>query len=192
MYGIYSWFNLGVLSATYTLDDSTLPQTHNVTSGNQAYGEAPNFLHYSVDNLFAGDHTLIVNITVANNHAFVLDYITYTPSFETLLSMPLLSNTTPTTTSVSIKSSTSSGNPSPQPSQVQTSPRPSLTAAVVGGVIGVLALVLVAILGRWLILRRRKAKQTEDISLYLYDYHQHESGTLRIISLLMSHRLRCS
>jgi len=181
VYGMSSWLTLGVLSATYTLDGATIPQTRNITQTTN--GEVPNFLHYSVDNLFAGDHTLVVNITVANTHTFVLDYITYTPSFETLLSMPVLSNTTPTTTSGSIKSSGNS-----QPSQVQTSgaPRPSLTAAIVSGVIGMLALVLVAILGRWLFLRRRKSRQTKDISPF---YHQHESGTFRKLLLLKSHRL---
>jgi len=132
-----------------------VPQTYNVT------GEAANFLYYSKDNLSPGNHILIVNITAANtsNLTFMLDYITYTL---------LINNTTPTTMSALVNSSRSLGNPSSQPSQVQASGTPQ-PAAIVGGVIGVLALgVLVTILGRWLFLRRKKAKQTEHISIYSY------------------------
>jgi len=101
VYGIFSCLNPGTLSATYTVDGATIPQTYNATSLFLTVDreEAPNFLYYSLDNLSAGDHTLVVNITAANNQTFILDYITYTPSFATLSLMPLLSNTMSTTTS---------------------------------------------------------------------------------------------
>jgi len=144
--------------------------------------EAPNFLYYSSGALSDGGHTLIVNITTTNNKTFMLDYITYTPSFATFAVMPLLSNTTSTITSASVNTSTSSGN---QPSQVGTSQALALqTAAVVGGVIGVLALgVLVAIMG--LFLRRRKAKPVEnipqDLSAPAYERNHQLNGMLRIM-----------
>ena len=152
VYGIFSWFNIGTLGATFTIDGAIVPQTYNVTSPDLAtgFGEVTNFVYYSRDLLSAGDHTLIVNITSANNQTFILDYITYTPSFE------MLSMNNTTTTFTSITSSPSPGNPS-----LPTSGTPQ-PAAIVGGVIGVLTLgILVAILGRWLFLRRRKSKQTE-------------------------------
>jgi len=172
VYGIFSCLNPGTLSATYTVDGATIPQTYNATSLFLTVDreETPNFLYYSLDNLSAGDHTLVVNITAANNQTFILDYITYTPSFATLSLMPLLSNTMSTTTSTPL------GNPS-------SSQLPS-TAAIIGGVIGALALgALFAILGTRLFLRRRKAKQTEDISQDLYasigeQDHQQRSGTI--------------
>jgi hypothetical protein len=135
-----------------------------------------------MNRLSAGNHTLIVNITEAKNHSFVLDFITYTPSFETLLSMPRLNDTTPTTTSLSTKSS--------HPVQVQTSdtPRPSPTAAIVGGVFGVIALALFSILGRWLFLRRRKAKQTEEISIYANEYLHQPQGN-RMSRITSFHKL---
>ena len=178
--------NVGVLGATYTLDGATIPQIHNVTSPTLEYQEAPNFLLYSLVDLPHGDHTLVVNITMANNHEFVLDYITYNPSFELLLNMPLLGNTTPTTTFRSINSPTPLGSPTPQTSNVQPLP----TAAILGGVNGVLAVVLLAILGRWLFLHRRRTKQTEDPSPYnLYEhYHQPGNGMLNY-SKVPSHRL---
>jgi hypothetical protein len=138
-------------------------------------GEVPNYLYYSFDYLPVGNHTLIVNITAAENQSFVLDYITYGPSFETLSSMPLLDNTTSITTSATIWSSTSS----PQPSQAQTSGTRPSRIAIVGGVIAALTLVLIAILGRWLFVRRRKAKEIVEVSQYVQEY-QPGSGMLRI------------
>ena len=191
VYGIFASDIIGVLSATFTVDDGTVLQTHNVTPitiGSDR--ERPNFPYYSLDNLAAGDHTLIVNVTVADNHSFVLDYITYTPSFDTVLSMPLFNNTTTIGPTSTIKSSTSLGSPSPKPSKVENSTSPirtNRTATIVSAVMGVLAIVLVAILGRWVFLRWRKPKKPEGIPL------EHSTdGMLRITLLLMRHHLNCS
>jgi hypothetical protein len=172
VYGIFSWFDLGALVATYTIDGATVvPRTHNITSLDLAQsngGEVANFLHYSSDNFSPGDHTLVVNITIANNLTFVLDYITYKPSFETL---SVINTTRPSTT---VMSSPSLRNPTSPPAQVQGALRP---AAIVGGIIGLLAIgILVAILGRFFLLRR-KAKQTRDILMY-------ENGMWRIMCIL--------
>jgi hypothetical protein len=178
VYGIFSWFNLGSLAATYTVDGTTVTQTYNSTSlerGNEE-GEAFNFLYYSLDNLSPADHTLVVNVTVADNQSFALDYITYLPSFETPSLMPRLNDTT-TTTTTSVEPSSSSLRPSlvqnsgtSQPWQMQR-----LQIAIVGGVIGVVALGV--LLGVWSLLRRRKAKpESGDISQYLY-----QGGRLRIM-----------
>jgi hypothetical protein len=100
--------------------------------------------------------------------------------------LPLLSNTTTTTSSSMIKSSTSSS----RPSHVQTSgtpqPLPIRTTAIFSGIIGVLALVLIAILGRWVYLRWRKAK---DISLSLYEHPGPENGMLKIAPFIMTSEL---
>jgi len=166
VYGVFLWSNVGVLAATYTLDGATISQIHNITSAfvNQ---EEPNFLHYSMNNLLPGNHTLIGNITTAENQTFILDYITYNPSLEI----------TSTSTSGSI-------NPSTQPSQVQTpsssTPQSVRTVAILGGVTGVLAILLLAILGRWLFLRGRNVKQSDDPPLSSYEYEPDNSGMLRI------------
>jgi hypothetical protein len=183
VYGIFSWNKPGALSATFAVDGAPIPQTYNQTDVVRDVGETPNFLFYSLDDLSAGNHTLIVSITAANNRTFILDYITYTPSFATLSSMPFLNITSAAITSVSVDPPISSGN---QPSQVQVSgtPQPSHgslpTAAIVGGVIGVLVLgVLVAMIA--LLLRGRKAKQTNKISQFLYtptDERNYQNGTL--------------
>ena len=94
MYGIFSWTNIGVISATFTLDGNTESLSYPVTSSSpehiSADGDATNFLFYEKDNLSAGAHTLILNITDLENHSFNLDFITYTPSFSTPATMPVL------------------------------------------------------------------------------------------------------
>ena len=56
----------------------------------QDYGEASNYVFFSSNTLAAGNHTLVISITQCVNQTFILDYITYTPSFSTLASMPNL------------------------------------------------------------------------------------------------------
>ena len=94
MYGIFSWTNIGVISATFTLDGNTESLSYPVTSSSpehiSADGDATNFLFYEKDNLSVGAHTLILNITDLENHSFNLDFMTYTPSFSTPATMPVL------------------------------------------------------------------------------------------------------
>ncbi len=94
MYGIFSWTNIGVISATYTLDGNTESLSFPVTSSSPEHltadGDATNFLFYEKDNLSAGAHTLVMKITDLENHSFNLDFITYTPSFSTPAAMPVL------------------------------------------------------------------------------------------------------
>ena len=52
------------------------------------FEEESNYILFSLNPLAAGDHTLVINITQCVNQTFMLDYITYTPSFETLASIP--------------------------------------------------------------------------------------------------------
>ncbi|KDR86141.1 hypothetical protein GALMADRAFT_274807 [Galerina marginata CBS 339.88] len=91
VYGIFDWAKLGLLSATYTLDGDVLSQSYPVTTTSERYQakdrQASNFLYFSQENLPPGDHTLVVNITEAQNQTFILDYITYMPSFSTLSTM---------------------------------------------------------------------------------------------------------
>jgi len=63
----------------------------------QDYGEAANYVLFSSDTLAAGNHTLVINITRCVNQTFILDYITYTPSFSTFATMPNLTNLLTTT-----------------------------------------------------------------------------------------------
>jgi len=81
-----------------------------------------------------GPHTLSLNITEANDQTFILDYITYRPSFDTLSSMPSISAGSSSTTG-SASSSTAHGS------------QHSVSTGAVGGVFGGVAfVVLVTIL----------------------------------------------
>ena len=50
--------------------------------------EESNYILFTSDPLAAGNHILVINITQCVNQTFILDYITYTPSFSTLASTP--------------------------------------------------------------------------------------------------------
>ena len=101
--------------------------------------EKPNFRFFLLDTLSASNHTLVINVTECLNHTFIFDYITYTPSFSSLASMPTLVFTAPPTASAG------SGH--------------AQVGAIVGGVVGGLLALLVymALMVFWL--RRRKAKK---------------------------------
>jgi hypothetical protein len=129
------------MAATYTLDGTSIPQTYLVTTRSPQFvagdGEASNYILFASDTLAAGDHILVINITQCVNQTFILDYITYTPSFSTLASMPNLT-LLPTTNG----------------SQAETKKVP--IGAIVGGVLGgILFFLLIGFLLGYL--RRRRS-----------------------------------
>jgi len=156
VYGIFSWAQVGTMTATYTLDGTSIPQTYSVTTRSPQFvagdEEASNYILFASDTLAAGDHTLVINITQCVNQTFILDYITYTPSFSTLASMPNLTllPTTPGSSSAIPPGSSSLTNGS----QVDTKKVP--IGAIVGGVLGgILFFVLIGFLLGYL--RRRRS-----------------------------------
>jgi len=135
---------------TCSIDGTPHSASFSVNTSSRNYlnhtGEVSNHLYFSLDNLRPGPHTLLVNITEAKNHTFILDYITYRPAFDTLASMPSLS---PDNSSTISTASTTSG-----------SQKSVATGALVGGILGGIAFgVLVSILVLLLILRRRRARE---------------------------------
>ena len=153
IYGIFSWFNFGSLTATYTVDGTPYNSTISVTTSSPSYlnkdGEMSNYLYFSLDNLSAGNHKLVVNVTQADNQTFILDYITYKPSFDTLATMPNITGTSASAASSATSLSAGAG------SQASVS-----TGTIVGAVIGALAFgVLVTILAVCFVLRRRRARE---------------------------------
>lgn len=178
VYGIFNWANLGLLSATYTLDGNVFPQSYPVTIASAQYlkgdAEAINFLYFSQDNLSAGDHTLVINVTEGKNQMFILDYITYTPSFSTLATMPNLTVTssvspsplstgsnTPTPTSGSNTATPTSGSTAQNGVHDGTTTKKVPIGAIAGGVVGgVILLALLALLIIWLRKRRSNTDST--------------------------------
>jgi hypothetical protein len=165
VYGIFSWAQIGNLTAIYTLDGTSTIETYSVTTSSpqfvKKFKEQSNYILFSSDPLAAGAHTLVINITQCVNQIFILDYITYTPSFSTLTSMPNLTNLPTTTFKSGYSSATSSGSPhsvtnGSQVNQSNIERKKILIGAIVGGVLGgILFFVLIAFLLGYL--RRNRA-----------------------------------
>ena len=141
IYGIFTWSNLGLISLTFTLDGQPLSKSYRVEADTPQFvselGQQQNFLFYSFDFLQSGDHTLVVNVTDCVNQTFAFDFLTYTPSFSTLASMPNLT-----------QGSTGASNGS------QSNSKKSSTGIIVGGIAG--AVLLVLLFALVFIFRRRR------------------------------------
>ncbi|KIK04494.1 hypothetical protein K443DRAFT_417841 [Laccaria amethystina LaAM-08-1] len=138
IYGIMSWANLGSIETTYTLDGSPLSRTYTVTQSTPQFAgnssDQNNYLLFSLDSILSGNHMLVVNvISVTGGQTFIFDYLTYTPYFWSLASMPNLTGVS--STSGAHSSSTSTPSPS-----VTSSSKSSPAGAIAGGMIGGLIL----------------------------------------------------
>jgi hypothetical protein len=133
-----SWANLGSIETTYTLDGSPLSRTYTVTQSTPQFAgnssDQNNYLLFSLDSILSGNHMLVVNvISVTGGQTFIFDYLTYTPYFWSLASMPNLTGVS--STSGAHSSSTSTPSPS-----VTSSSKSSPAGAIAGGMIGGLIL----------------------------------------------------
>lgn len=82
VYGIHE-SGEGTAAVTFTIDDST---SSFVASEE---GDTTNYLYFTKDGLDPGPHTLVCNVTkVTGDRSFVLDYIVYTPSFDSISDQP--------------------------------------------------------------------------------------------------------
>ncbi|KAF8874034.1 hypothetical protein BD779DRAFT_1451272 [Infundibulicybe gibba] len=153
VYGIFPWVTLGSVSVTYTLDNSNSTKTYTVTPSSPEFVNSkellqqPNFQFFSEGSLAPGNHTLSINITEINNLTFVMDYLTYSPSFNSLTTK--LNVTTPTTpapsTSTSLQASSSSST--------STLSKNGYVGGVVGGVAGVVVTLALAL---FIVYKRRR------------------------------------
>lgn len=80
------------MSLTFTLDGESLTQTYDIRPDTPQFisgaDQQQNFLFYEYSFLQAGSHTLVVNLTECVNQTLAFDYVTFTPSFATLATMP--------------------------------------------------------------------------------------------------------
>ncbi|KAK0214903.1 hypothetical protein IW262DRAFT_250628 [Armillaria fumosa] len=84
VYGIHESVE-GITAVTFTIDNSTA----SFVAPEELEGDTPNYLYFTKDGLEPGAHTLVCRVTnVTGNQSFVLDYIVYTPSFESLSDKP--------------------------------------------------------------------------------------------------------
>ncbi|GAW04182.1 hypothetical protein LENED_005957 [Lentinula edodes] len=156
VYGIFEWTATGSIGIDFTLDGETTPSVLFVPTGaSVSQPEAAHYQLFSSGNLRTGNHSLIMNITqVDGNQSFVLDYLTYQPSFSSLSSKPNF-----TASALSRSESCSTSLPSPSNTGVDVAVNHSMkTRAIIGGVVGgVLGVVLIVAL--FFLLRRRRNRQ---------------------------------
>ncbi|KAJ7210278.1 hypothetical protein C8J57DRAFT_1608099 [Mycena rebaudengoi] len=103
LYGVFLWDKLGSFELVTKIDDqepattpfSTFP---NGTSGD-GFTQQPNFILYASPELPAGNHNVTFTLSKCKNQTLIIDYIVYTPSFNSLATMPDL--TGPATHTVS-------------------------------------------------------------------------------------------
>ncbi|KAF8155937.1 hypothetical protein B0H34DRAFT_799024 [Crassisporium funariophilum] len=184
LYGILSWSNLGSLSVTYTLDGASLSESYTVTTSSPEFmnniGDASNFLFFANDTLAPGEHTLVVHITRCINQSFIIDYITYSPSFSAGSRLPG-ATTTSTTQPSTTAAGTSHVNPITSNNNVQEPGwKQTPINAIIGGCVGGLFFVaLLAFIVIWLRKRHRRKAHKYLGSHMFADYYKHYNESTR-------------
>jgi hypothetical protein len=121
----------GSLSLSYTIDGGSA-----TTVSHKIINTATDTLNYPMvqtGSLVAGDHTITVTLTDINsNQTFILDYITYMPSFQNLATMPLIKSSSESSNSSTPPEGTSSlgdSDPSSPSSSLASAPSSSNTSS---------------------------------------------------------------
>ncbi|THU90109.1 hypothetical protein K435DRAFT_841575 [Dendrothele bispora CBS 962.96] len=146
------------LSLNFTLDGISTSVV--LTNGHPdvALAGSPHFSYFSHDPLDGGNHTLIMTVDIAINTSVTIDYLTYQPSFSSLLEKP---NFPP------INATSSTSTPSPTPSTIDqpvpASVKKSHTSAIAGGVVGGVAFVVLLSLGIWLLYRKNQQSKVSSL-----------------------------
>jgi len=155
VYGVFKHEIPSSLSVNYTMDGVASTQVYPTTSSIPGYTDG-NYVMYSYDSLAAGDHTLEMQVTTCVDQTFELDYITYTPSFDTLANKPNITNLPLQSTSTSAPSTSTATPDSLSPSAGKS----TNVGAIVGGVLGgVTFLLLVLFLLFWKRICNRRFSQ---------------------------------
>ncbi|KAG6836726.1 hypothetical protein H0H93_004389 [Arthromyces matolae] len=99
LYSVYDFSHIGWITVKYTIDGNSQTITHAVSSSTSQYTsgvlqQENTLLWKSSSSLSLGDHQLTIEIVDSDGQTdYVLDYILYNPSFETLAAKPNLSPT---------------------------------------------------------------------------------------------------
>ncbi|KAJ7584406.1 hypothetical protein C8J56DRAFT_151538 [Mycena floridula] len=151
LYGVFHWDPLGSFDLITTVDNhSPVAQTFDSAVDSNPTSQS-NFVLFTSGELIAGNHTVSVNLSRCDNQVLVIDYITYTPSFSSLSTMPNLTHLSPASTSSPVTAT-------PSISPDSASKKPSI-GALVGGIVG--GIVLVAIICSLLFIWRRKSQKSK-------------------------------
>lgn len=161
------WEKIGSFEVAYSLDGSTPSMQTFVTQGSikAPFEEQPNFKLIDTGTLSPGKHNISLTLSACTNQTFIVDYITYTPSFATLADANLTaSSSSPSTPSASTTTQTSPANTDTPGSSAKTN-----VGVIAGGVVGsvvVIAIIIGFVL--WFLKKKRKGPRE------IYDGPEHE------------------
>ncbi|KAF8878213.1 hypothetical protein BD779DRAFT_1628616, partial [Infundibulicybe gibba] len=160
LYGIFSWTALGHMSVAYTLDGSRSIITYNVIPSTPEFTDHllqhQNYLFFSDDYLASGDHTLLINVTRADNLTFVMDYLTYSPSFTSLATKPNFTAPATPTSPAPVPPASISVTTSPSSARPAASKNRSDIGDIIGGVVGAVVTLMLVL---FIIHNRRRRHQ---------------------------------
>ncbi|KAJ4495371.1 hypothetical protein C8R41DRAFT_918815 [Lentinula lateritia] len=160
VYGVFEWTATGSVGVDFTLDGITTSSSLSVPVGTAiSHPEIPNYLHFSSGTLKAGNHNLVMSITQSDgNQSFVLDYLTYEPSFSSLVEKPNFTSPASPVSSGSESSPSASNTGVP----VAVTHKRNVKAILGGAIGGVLGVVLIFVVLRFFLLHRRIQKTNRE------------------------------
>ncbi|KAJ7584085.1 hypothetical protein C8J56DRAFT_1028083 [Mycena floridula] len=149
LYGVYDWTKTGSFDLTIQVDQQS-PFTLTYDSSAQhtpLVPQQPHFKLFNTGDLSIGDHTVVANLSrCTGDQSLIVDYITYTPGFSSLATMPNLTDGHRTSI------------PSPDSDNNGSSTKKTPVGAIAGGVVGgVVVLAILAVLG-FLFWRKRSRR----------------------------------
>ncbi|KAF8648992.1 hypothetical protein AX16_006106 [Volvariella volvacea WC 439] len=143
LYGIFDWSEIGSFFVDYSIDGAPITdfESDSGPSPSPNTRELPNYPLFSLHNLAPGQHTLALTVRTIRNQTLIVDYATYKPSFSSTRDMPVLG---------------------PFASAHATSSKDKHVGAIVGAVVGGVALVVIGSLVAWLLIRRRRLNREKN------------------------------
>ncbi|KAJ3886874.1 hypothetical protein GG344DRAFT_81284 [Lentinula edodes] len=183
VYGVFEWTATGNVDVDFVLDGETTSSSLFVPLNTVVvHPEILNYQLFSSEDLLAGNHTLIMNITQANgNQSFILDYLTYQPSFSFLAGKP---NFTASASSASDSPLLSASNTGMTGAMIHNGMN---IGAIVGGVLGGLISIFISLLfflWRW---RRHRADIERRLQESIFQPFQHLHRKIQTPQLAPTH-----
>ncbi|KAJ7582325.1 hypothetical protein C8J56DRAFT_1100754, partial [Mycena floridula] len=151
LYGVFRWDQLGQFDLVTTIDHrSPVTKTFNSRTDMKIRDDTirqPDFVLFTTpSDLEAGIHTISFNLSKCDNQTLIVGYITYTPSFSSLSTMPDLTGlVNPLVSSPNTPSSMAPFFSTPTPPVTRKSHIAALAGGIVAGLVllSVLALLLI-------------------------------------------------
>lgn len=161
VYGGMLLSQVGSLSISYSVDDGTKTTRSFATNGTGRYPYHPNFLLVDTGALPVGDHTITLTLTSCTNQTLFIDYIFYSPGFDTLATMPNVTispDSSPAAAGSSSPSPSPTNTPTPGSISNLTSSKTVPLGPIIGGAVGGVCLLVIICLSIFWFIRRRRLR----------------------------------